>query len=39
MNLEDKQVIYKAKGGLSDRIVRVYGVVKGEYRVIQEMKI
>ena len=37
MNLEDKQVIYKAKDGALDRIVRIYEVVEGEYRVTQEM--
>ena len=37
LNLEDKQVIFRVKGGLRDRTVQIYEVVDGEYRVTQEM--
>ena len=39
LNLEDKQVIFKAKGGAVDREVQIYSVVDGEYRAIQELYI
>ena len=39
LHMEDKQVIYKVRIGAVDREVRIYGVVDGEYRVIQELTI
>lgn len=38
-NLEDRQVIYKERAGSGDYTVLIYGVVDGEYRMIQGLHI